>query len=227
MTFSDKRIIEAASKTFTPVWESVAPASVAEFDLGDGKKVRGTVGGEIALYFCRPDGMVFDCLPALQSPAITLAAIKRAATFYASSKGAPIEAILAYNAERRDAIAKEQGITSKKAADVVAAAHEKLKKRLAMGGPADRIMITALLSKSAIGLGSGAPESVTVVEPGGLWLYAIQVHDLLSKNGLRTPQELKTFVFEGILDQKLEGGVQRFSSLSVLPMSVEESEFEK
>ncbi len=223
MTFSDKRIIEAVGRTFTPVWESVAPASVAEFDLGDGKKVRGTIGGEIALYFCRPDGKVFDCLPALQSPAVTLAAIERAAAFYASSKGAPDLAIAGYNAKRRDTIAKEHGITTKKAADVVAAAHEKLKKRLAMGGPADRVMTTALLSKSAIGLGSGAAESVTVVEPGGLWLYAIQVHDLLAKSTLRTPQELKTFVFEGILDQKLEGGTQRFSSMSVLPMSIVES----
>ena len=33
------------------------------FDLGDGRTVRGTVSGEIALYFCRPDGKVFDIVP--------------------------------------------------------------------------------------------------------------------------------------------------------------------
>ncbi len=217
MTFSDRRIIDAVSKSFTPVWESVSPVAIAEFDLGDGKSVRGTIGGEIALYFCRPDGMVFDCLPALQSPAVTLAAIERAAAFYESSKGAPDHAIEDYNRKRRDEIAAQHEITPEFAESIVSAAHRKLKQRLAMGATADDVMSVALLSKSGIGLSS---ETITVVEPGGLWLYSIQIHDAIAATSPRTPLEWKQAVFEKILDQKLDGKTQRFSSLSVQPMSV-------
>src|SRR3712207_286240 len=82
-----------------PVWETAAPVQVAVFDLGDGKTVKGTVGGEIAIYFCRPDGKVFDILPALQSPKRTLEAIREALAFY-DRTGAADAAIGAYHRER-------------------------------------------------------------------------------------------------------------------------------
>ena len=66
MTFSDNRVVRLLKEKFISVWTSVAPVQTATFDLGGGRSVKGTVGGEIALYFCRPDGKVFDILPALQ-----------------------------------------------------------------------------------------------------------------------------------------------------------------
>ena len=67
---------------FIPVWESVAPVRTVTFDLGEGRKLKGSVSGEIAIYFCDTDGKVFDILPALQSPAATLVAMKEAKRFY-------------------------------------------------------------------------------------------------------------------------------------------------
>ncbi|MEZ6195637.1 MAG: hypothetical protein R3F20_07895 [Planctomycetota bacterium] len=217
MTFSDRRIIDAVESSFVPVWETVAPAAVAEFDLGDGRSVKGTVGGEIALYFCRPDGVVFDCLPALQSPAVTLEAIERAAAFYRESGGAPEEAIRAYNVERRTAVAFAAGVDVRDASKIVKAAHATLDSRLAMGAAADDAMTTAAFSKVLM---VAPAETVTVVEPGGLWLYSIQIHDWIASEPLRTPTGWKTTIFETILGQKLDGETRRFDSTSVSPLSL-------
>ena len=67
---------------FIPVWESVAPVRTVTFNLGEGRKLKGSISGEIAIYFCDTDGKVFDILPALQSPAATLIAMKEAKRFY-------------------------------------------------------------------------------------------------------------------------------------------------
>ena len=82
MTFSDSRIVKLLSDDFIPVWEAVAPVREVTFDLGDGRSVSGAVGGEIVIYFCTPEGKVFDVLPALQSPAATRLAMKRALEFH-------------------------------------------------------------------------------------------------------------------------------------------------
>ena len=63
---------------FVPVWESVAEVKTVTFDLGEGRSFRGSISGEIAIYFCDVDGVVLDILPALQSPAATLQAMKEA-----------------------------------------------------------------------------------------------------------------------------------------------------
>lgn len=89
MTFSDSRIVKLLKNDYVPVWESVAPVREVTFDLGEGRSVKGTVGGEIALYFCTPQGMVFDILPALQSPAATRQAIENALAFYRKHHGKP------------------------------------------------------------------------------------------------------------------------------------------
>ncbi len=60
---------------FIPVWEAVAPVRTVTFNMGEGRTLKGSVSGEIAVYFCDPRGKVFDILPALQSPAATLNAI--------------------------------------------------------------------------------------------------------------------------------------------------------
>ena len=63
---------------FVPVWESVAEVKTVTFNLGEGRSFRGSISGEIAIYFCDVDGVVMDILPALQSPAATLVAMKQA-----------------------------------------------------------------------------------------------------------------------------------------------------
>ena len=54
MTFSEKKVVDLINKEFVPVWESVAPVTVATYKLDEEREVKGTINGEIALYFCRP-----------------------------------------------------------------------------------------------------------------------------------------------------------------------------
>ncbi len=78
MTFSDSRVAKMLQEDFIPVWEAVAPVRTVTFNMGEGRTLKGSVSGEIAIYFCNPKGKVFDILPALQSPAATLNAMKEA-----------------------------------------------------------------------------------------------------------------------------------------------------
>ena len=217
MTFSTKTVCDTVRETFTPVWESVSPTTVAQFQLGEGESIEGTIGGEIMLYFCRPDGIVFDALPALQSPAVVKQAIQRAAKFYNESGGAPDEALREYNLRRVEQIGLARGMNPEAAAARVARAHKVMNERLGSGTPADDALIVSAFSKTAM---IAPAEEITVVEPGGLWLYGMQVHDQLKDGPLRTPMEWKEIMFEGILDQKLGGGREVYDPDSLLPMQL-------
>lgn len=111
MTFSDSRIVDFINANFIPVWESVSPVRTVTFELGEGRKVKGTISGEIALSFCTLQGEVFDILPALQSQAATLAAMKEALAFYQKNSASPLdldgEAVQAYHRKRMKGIAGE------------------------------------------------------------------------------------------------------------------------
>lgn len=87
MTFSDSRISKFLQEHFIVQWEAVSPVRLVKFDLGEGRSFSGTVNGEIAIYFCDSNGKVFDILPALQSPAITLNRIKEAKAFFTQNAG--------------------------------------------------------------------------------------------------------------------------------------------
>ena len=87
MTFSDSRVVDFINQNFIPVWETASAARWVKFELGEGRSVEGIATGEIALYFCDDQGHVFDILPALQSPAQTLAAMKEASHVFQEAKG--------------------------------------------------------------------------------------------------------------------------------------------
>lgn len=213
MTFSDQRVVELLREGFTPMWESVAPVSTVTFDLGDGKSVRGTMGGEIALYFCRPDGRVFDILPALHSPHATYWAIKGAHDFYKAT-GATDEAIVKYHKEKLDVMAKaKRGEMTKQIQRAMKDVHMKDD-----GDPATKSLGRMMYSKSGV----PGPEPITVVEPGGLDFFKRRVHETFGKTALRTPQEWKVELFERILDQKLEGGEFKYNVDTLAPISLEE-----
>ncbi len=191
MTFSTRDIIDFANDNFGCAWESVAPVRVTEFDLGNGEVVRGTLGGEIALWFCRPDGRVFDVLPGLQSPALTLAAMREAARFY-SETGASDESIW------NDHQAKSGLRLPGPAPDPSTLPHRQVTAlRQAFADPAGQAL--AQMSGSKVMLMTPA-ETITVVEPGGLPLYMPAIHAALSvPESRRTPDDWKSFVFEEVL----------------------------
>ena len=214
MTFSDSRIIELINSNFVAVWESAAPVKTATFDLGDGRSVKGTVGGEIALFFCRPDGAVFDILPALQSPAVTRQAIEDALAFYEET-GATVDATRGHH--RRQ-------LQLALAADLAPGAmpHKKTLADRSRPGTPGGSRALAEMSMSKTGMVT-PDESVIVIEPGGLDLYSNPIRraftDALT---LVPPAKWKEFVFEEVLGQKLEGGDYRFNSMRVAPFSMSE-----
>ncbi|HEU4339904.1 MAG TPA: hypothetical protein VFS19_07530 [Planctomycetota bacterium] len=214
MTFSDKRVVDLVKDRMIPVWESVAPVSIAVFDLGDGRKVKGTMGGEIALYFCRPDGKVFDILPALHSPHVTYWAIKNALDFY-DKTGATDPETVAYHSARLEEV-KKSG-----AGEVSPAAERSLSKRKAKYASSDggtRALVEMTTSKTGIMTG---PEPVTVVEPGGLEMHKRAIHVVMSGTfSLLAPQQWKDYVFGRILQEELKGGEFEYDVDTLAPISI-------
>ncbi|MGE3163291.1 MAG: hypothetical protein AB7O52_00110 [Planctomycetota bacterium] len=212
MTFSTRPIIDLVKQNFVAVWESAAPVTVATFDLGDGQELQGTVGGEIALYFCRPDGMVFDILPALQAPATTRRAIEDALAFYRTT-GATPEAVAAYHEAKRLAGSEFDGLTWR---DFPHKQH--LEYRLEGSDEGTRALSEMALSKVAM---TAPTETVLVVEPGGRELYEHRLHErFAARHQLTAVDDWKTFVFEEVLGQRLDGGQFLFDSTSLAPLSV-------
>ena len=213
MTFSDKRVVDLVSERMIPVWESVAPVSVAVFDLGDGRKVKGTMGGEIALYFCRPDGKVFDILPALHSPHVTYWAIRNALEFY-DRTGAKDEEIRAYHA------AKFADMVKSGTGEITPEAQRSLARRKSKEASADkatRDMGEMLHSKTGVFEG---PEPITVVEPGGLELHKRAIHEAMREAPPALPQQWKQAVFVKILAEELRGGEFEYKVDTLAPISI-------
>ena len=78
MLFANAKVIEAVERDYVAAWQSVAPVRVDDFDLGDGTMVRAAWGGNIALYFCTPEGEVLDVLPGLHDPTTVVRELERA-----------------------------------------------------------------------------------------------------------------------------------------------------
>jgi hypothetical protein len=216
VTFSDQRVVDLVRSRFHAVWESVAPVSIAVFDLGGGKSVRGTMGGEIALYFCRPDGKVFDVLPALHSPHVTYWAVLDALEFF-DRTGATYEAIAKFHREKlAEMDAEKKGFPSEETRKWKA----RLRTKRSSADAGTRALGELTLSKS----GFVDPEPIVVIEPGGLLLYRRGVHEALSSSPPKTPQEWKETVFVKILEQELKGGEFRYDVDTLAPISVIEED---
>ncbi len=50
------------------MWESLRKVPKVTIDFGDGKPVTRTANGDIATYFCTPDGHVISVLPGINTP---------------------------------------------------------------------------------------------------------------------------------------------------------------
>ena len=194
MTFSDSRIAKLLETEYVPVWESVSPVRIVTFDLGEGRSFTGTANGEIAIYFCTPQGKVFDVLPALQSPAATLAAMKEALAFYKDNKwgGLNDEEIRLYHRGRMEKVAaqRHEQLTAEwaKAGDVSGLKAETVYPESQLGeirrdryinmavDSATRDMRVMVASKTGIILETEdkvrtSADTLTVVEPGGKGYY--------------------------------------------------------
>ncbi len=217
VTFSHKDVVDLINENFVPVWESVAPVREAVFDLGDGREVRGTVGGEIALSFCRPDGKVFDVIPALQTPHVTYWGMKNALEFYRRT-GAKDAAIKDYHGFLHAEMEKAgKGETN----PGIEKARQYMKLRRLSWDPATHDLAGTVGNKSGV---HGAGGTITVFQPGGLDYYRRMIHKLLSTKETRSPEDWKREVFTGVLDAELKGGVERYDLNTLEPFAVIEEE---
>ncbi len=217
MTFSDRRVIEWVRTNFVACWESVADVRTATFDLGGGRKVTGTTGGEMAIFFCLPDGTVYDVLPALHSPQAVHAAAVEAAQFHDRLRVSKDreEEIRSYHRTRLAAL--PIAVESSK--------RQVYRDRHAQADPATKDLTRMLLSKAGVFLPT---ESIVVVEPGGMKFYKRRIHELLSQGGPRTPLALRKPVFETILGEPLtDRGAVTHSWDSPAPFSISESALEE
>lgn len=187
----------------------MAPVKTATFDLGEGRSVSGTVGGDIALYFCRPNGKVFDIVPGLHSPYETTALIKQALNFY-NKTNATEQAILEYHKN------KLEDLDKRKAGVLTNEEIELIKKRRALykyyGDESTKVIREMSFSKFRE---TKSPEPLVITEPGGIEYYRRQVHTAMSKEPLKFHTEWKEFVFTKVLEQELVGGVYKFGNAPV------------
>jgi hypothetical protein len=202
VTFSDTRIEKLVKESFIPVWESAAEVTTAVYDLGEGKEVKATVGGEIAIYFCRPDGKVFDILPALQSPKVTYKAMKRALAFYEKT-GASDNALAEYHQQALvelvgEKVAKERLEQAGKLS-VAPTADGKL------GVFGEKDMMRTIAAKAVVSPSAG-PAPILIIEPRGLEGFSAQIHAALAASPPKPPSEWKQYVFVDLLGQDLKGG---------------------
>ena len=68
MLFSHEAVAGYLNANFECAWESVRPVPQVDIDFGNGRRLHRTLNGNIATYFCTPEGRVYDILPGLASP---------------------------------------------------------------------------------------------------------------------------------------------------------------
>jgi hypothetical protein len=195
VTFSDEKVVDFVNRNFVAAWESVAPVTISTFELGGGRRVRGALRGNIALYVCDPQGRVIDILPALQTPTDTLQRLYDDRALLDRLRGSDeisFERIVtAYHAARRKAPgpavkpAQNDSSVSGWAAKVLKTAE------LAPLRPADPALL------------NGFEE--TVIQAGGLEGHMQQIHTFLAQPPLKRPEECTRFIFETVLGERLEG----------------------
>jgi hypothetical protein len=229
VTFSESTIVKFVQENFVPVWESVSEVTTAIYDLGEGNEVRATMNGEIAIYFCRPDGKVYDIIPGLQSPKVTYEAMKKALTFYQET-GATDEAIMAYHQKELEALvaatnspdAKQDVENWKKLAEARMANPGQLSVEEGMTTPMKkgiepapiltlrdpkkpgRDTINDIAAKAVVVPRAAPP--ILIIQPRGINTFAAELHAALSLSPSKEVDLWKEYIFEDLLGQKLDGG---------------------
>jgi hypothetical protein len=214
VTFSDQKVVDFISREFVAAWESVAPVTVATFKLDAEREVRGVINGEIALYFCRPDGTVFDVMPGLQSPAATLSAMKEALALYQKTGGANRwDEVRSHHARQYLSLSKDK---ISQLINNLTNQNLKPKPRKGAADPAGEV----LLNIAYKGLTVGPVERITTVQLGGYPLLRSLVHQAFSNREPGPPGDWTEHMFEEILEMPLVGGTHHFDTASAEPTSL-------
>jgi len=76
--FSHPEIVAFLGEQFECAWQGLRPVPFVEIDFGNGYRLERTLNGNIATWFCTPDGRAYDVLPGLVGPAEYLARLRGA-----------------------------------------------------------------------------------------------------------------------------------------------------
>lgn len=77
MTLSNPEVIKFLSNEVVPYWESVGPVPKVTIELGDGRIIKRTLGGNVVTYLVSSSGDVYDAFPGVYTPEDYLAEIHK------------------------------------------------------------------------------------------------------------------------------------------------------
>ena len=86
MTLSDPEVIRLLSSEVIPVWESVGSVPKVTIELGNGRTLQRTLGGNIVTYILSSDGDVYDAYPGVYSPVHYVNEIRKTLDFVKNLK---------------------------------------------------------------------------------------------------------------------------------------------
>jgi hypothetical protein len=81
VTLSDPDVIQLLSTEVIPVWESVGSVPKVTIELGNGKTLERTLGGNIVTYILSSEGDVYDAYPGVYRPWDYISEIQKTLNF--------------------------------------------------------------------------------------------------------------------------------------------------
>ncbi len=204
MLFSQPEIAAFLNQNFECAWESLRPVPRVDIDFGNGHRLRRTLNGNIATWFCTPDGKAFDLLPGLVGPEEFLARAQLAASVHGALPPRNAERLVAqYHARARELAGKsaaevrEAGEREAMYADLAKRQVEFNVKR-SLGG----LLVNLAEAKSATE-GKLDAELAADTRFNAEHRYPL-AHKLLAQRPLAKPAELAKEVFRTILHTDLD-----------------------
>lgn len=77
VTLSNPEVIKFLTNEVVPYWESVGPVPKVTIELGDGRVIKRTLGGNIVTYLLSSSGEVYDAFPGIYTPETYLSEIRK------------------------------------------------------------------------------------------------------------------------------------------------------
>ncbi len=76
VTLSNPEVIKFLTNEVVPYWESVGPVPKVTIELGDGRVIKRTLGGNVVTYLLASEGDVYDAFPGVYTPEHYLSEIR-------------------------------------------------------------------------------------------------------------------------------------------------------
>ena len=76
VTLSNPEVIKFLTNQVVPYWESVGPVPKVTIELGDGRVIKRTLGGNVVTYLLSSEGNVYDAFPGVYTPEDYLSEIR-------------------------------------------------------------------------------------------------------------------------------------------------------